>query len=151
MDTKAWARRVVLPAAALALPAGPLASSAHAAYGGTELVSLASNEAQGASASFNPDISDDGRCAAFVTASQLNPRDTNGAYDVFMRDRRTGTTERVSQPTRESVGNGASDQPSISASGRYVAFASNAPLSPDDPTIAEEFLPDVYVRDLVDG
>jgi hypothetical protein len=52
--------------------------------------------------------------------------DTNGTYDVFVHDRHTGVTERVSVSSGGAQGNDWSDQPSISADGRYVTFASRA-------------------------
>src|SRR5207244_8060019 len=46
--------------------------------------------------------------------------------DVFVHERDTGTTERVSVSTGGNEGNDASQTPSISADGRYVAFFSHA-------------------------
>ena len=54
------------------------------------------------------------------------PGDTNGAFDVFVRDRQTGTTERVSIGPGGVQGDGRSSVPSISADGRFVAFTSSA-------------------------
>jgi Tol biopolymer transport system component len=75
-----------------------------------------------------PAISADGRFVAFHSdASNLVPRDTNRAFDIFVHDRTTGATQRVSvgpngrQANAESLG-----PPTISADGRYVAFASLA-------------------------
>ena len=68
-------------------------------------------------------MSADGRYVAFGSdASNLVPGDTNHAGDVFVRDRRSGTTERVSVATGGTQANGASVSPAISADGRYVAF-----------------------------
>ena len=50
--------------------------------------------------------------------------DTNSAIDVFVHDRLTGITERVSISSMGDQGNADSHQPSISADGRFVAFAS---------------------------
>jgi hypothetical protein len=59
--------------------------------------SLASNGGQGDGDSRAPSISADGRWLAFEsTATNLVPGDTNGVSDVFVRDRQSGTTERVS-------------------------------------------------------
>lgn len=75
-----------------------------------------------------PSLSASGRYVAFHSAtSNLVPHDTNGVFDIFVRDRLTGTTRRVSiatggrQADAESLG-----PPSISPDGRYVAFASLA-------------------------
>ena len=46
--------------------------------------------------------------------------------DVFVHDRQTGVTERVSVSSTGEQGNGWSENPAISADGRYVAFWSNA-------------------------
>jgi Tol biopolymer transport system component len=92
-----------------------------------QLVSVSSGGAQGNSDSATPRISPDCRFVAFYTAaSTLVAGDTNGLRDVFVRDRQTGTTERVSVATNGSQGNGDSSVPSISADGRFVAFESDA-------------------------
>ena len=101
------------------------------ADGLTERVSVASDGTQGNGASVNPSISADGRFVAFQSrASNLIPNDTNNVADIFVRDRASNTTERVCdsvQPNRFSF------TPSISADGRFVAFASAATnLVPDD-------------------
>ena len=70
-------------------------------------------------------ISGDGRYVAFSSdATNLVPADTNGYPDVFVRDRQTSTTARVSVTSSGSQGNGDSEVPSISQDGRYVAFYS---------------------------
>ena len=72
-------------------------------------------------------ISADGRYVAFVSdGTTLVSGDTNKASDVFMRDRVTGTTERVSVSSSGEQANGSSGQVGISADGRYVAFVSAA-------------------------
>jgi Tol biopolymer transport system component len=54
------------------------------------------------------------------------PNDTNGQDDIFVHDRQTGTTERVSVTSDGSQGNGSSGKTSISADRRYVVFSSSA-------------------------
>ena len=73
--------------------------------------------------------------------------DTNGTGDVFVHDRQTGTTRRVSVGPGGVQGNGPSiDLPSISADGRFVAFYSFASnLVPGD---TNDFF-DVFIRTLV--
>jgi Tol biopolymer transport system component len=72
-------------------------------------------------------ISPDGRYVAFFSeATNLVPGDTNGRGDLFVHDRGAGTTERVSVATGGTEGDLDSAHPSISADGRYVAFASAA-------------------------
>lgn len=95
--------------------------------GSTERVSVDSSGVQGNAKSEQPSISADGRYVAFVSAaSGLVAGDTNGVRDVFVRDRTTGTTTRVSADSSGAQGNDKSDWPSISGDGRYVAFASVA-------------------------
>jgi Tol biopolymer transport system component len=72
-------------------------------------------------------ISADGRYAAFASgADNLVSDDTNTTYDIFVYDRRTDTIERVSVNASGTQGNDLSDEPAISADGRYVAFYSQA-------------------------
>lgn len=95
--------------------------------------------------SFAPAISPDGRYVAFASsASNLVSGDTNGASDVFVRDRGTGTTTRVSVGAGGAQASGASDSPSVSADGRYVAFRSPASNLVSGDTNAAA---DVFVRD----
>jgi VCBS repeat-containing protein len=95
--------------------------------GETRRVSVASNGTQGNSQSNEPSLSADGRYVAFSSvASTLVAGDTNGTYDVFVHDRQTGETQRVSVASNGAQGNGESHQPSLSADGRYVAFPSVA-------------------------
>jgi Tol biopolymer transport system component len=96
--------------------------------GTTERVSLGAGAAQGDHASDLPSISSDGRYVAFASdATNFVSGDTNGFTDIFVRDRQSGTTDRVSVATGGVQSNGSSGTlPSISADGRYVAFASDA-------------------------
>ncbi len=95
--------------------------------GTTELVSVDSSGNQGNSLSQFPSISADGRFVAFhAYASNLVPNDTNRKLDVFVHDRQTGTTERVSVNSSGNQAYGFSHTASISADGRFVAFESRA-------------------------
>jgi Tol biopolymer transport system component len=113
--------------------------------GTTERVSLGPNGRQGNADSLRAALSANGRFVAFVSyASNLVPGDTNGERDVFVHDRRTGTTERVSRGRGGVQGNDDSDNPSLSSDGQFVAFYSYASnLVPGD-TNGER---DVFVRD----
>ncbi|MDQ3739815.1 MAG: hypothetical protein M3389_02615, partial [Actinomycetota bacterium] len=74
-----------------------------------------------------PSLSDDGRRVAFVCDGPLDPADTNDRDDVYVRDLGSGTTFLASRASGDGpVGDGASFQPSLSADGAYVAFASQA-------------------------
>lgn len=76
--------------------------------------------------SFDPPISADGRYVAFSSAAtNLVSRDTNANYDVFVHDRLTGVTRRISVGSDEKQAMGTSLESAISAHGRYVAFASS--------------------------
>ena len=98
-----------------------------------------------------PSISSDGRYVAFQSdATNLETYDSNSVTDIFVRD-----TQYPGFTTRESVdasGNeaiaGPSTCPSISADGRYVAFASAAF---NLVTADRNYLPDVFVRDRLTG
>jgi archaellum component FlaF (FlaF/FlaG flagellin family) len=97
--------------------------------GQTTRVSVDSGGLQGNlhSYSWRPSISSDGRFVAFSSeASNLVPGDTNDDGDIFVHDRQTGQTTRVSVDSGGVQGNRSSDPPSISSDGRFVAFSSNA-------------------------
>ena len=97
----------------------------------TERVTNGIGGAQADSFSSNPSLSADGRYVSFSSlASNLVANDTNGAVDVFVYDRSSHTTERVSVAAGGAQGNGSlffnTERPSISADGRYVAFDGDA-------------------------
>jgi Tol biopolymer transport system component len=93
----------------------------------TTRVSVSSGEDQGNGESDQPSISADGRLVAFSSyASNLAANDTNGNSDVFVRDRRRGTTTLVSVASDGAQANSYSADPAISGDGRFVAFASLA-------------------------
>jgi Tol biopolymer transport system component len=95
--------------------------------GETTRVSVASDGTQASGSSFLPSISADGRTVAFESgATNLVPGDTNGVTDVFVHDRQTGETARVSVGSDGTQANQVSYDPSVSADGRYVAFYSEA-------------------------
>jgi Tol biopolymer transport system component len=101
--------------------------------------------------SFVPVISGNGRYVAFESdANNLTADVTPASRDIFVRDLETDTTALVSRVTGPTgaAGDGASNDPSISADGRYVAFKSaSANLSGEDLDPVE----DVFVRDRVAG
>ena len=93
----------------------------------TSRVSVDSAGMEGDYGSYGPSISSDGRCVAFNSdASNLVAGDANGATDVFVHDRETGQTTRVSVDSAGIEGNGQSGWASISGDGRYVAFSGYA-------------------------
>jgi Tol biopolymer transport system component len=119
------------------------------ATGATTLVSLASDGTQGESGSYWPSLSPDGRFVSFISvAANLVQGDTNGYYDVFVHDRETGQTSRVSIASDGSQGNQASVRAAISDGGRFVVFGSIASnLVPGDTNDAG----DIFVHDRANG
>jgi Tol biopolymer transport system component len=113
---------------------GAVARPAVAAPGDTAPISLANGaEVVVAESSCGPGgtthrcLSSDGRYVVFESESAvLVADDTNGASDVFVRDRWLAQTRRVTVGANGAQANGASDQPTISADGRFVAFGSRA-------------------------
>ena len=96
--------------------------------GATERVNVDSVGTQGDDrCGYPPVFSGDGRFVAFDSAaSNLVSGDTNGFADVFLHDRQSGTTERVSVSSNGAEGDSFSEAPAISADGRIVAFQSAA-------------------------
>jgi Tol biopolymer transport system component len=115
----------------------------------TERVSVDSSGVEARYGGESPSISADGRYVVFDSVSStLVPGDTNSTYDVFVHDRKTGVTERVSVNTSGGQGNARSESASISADGRYVAFESEADnLVPGDTNSTY----DVFVHDRKTG
>lgn len=73
-----------------------------------------------------PSMSADGRFVAFASVRDLVAGDTNLDGDIYVNDRQSGQTTRVSVTTGGGQGNGFSDYPHINADGRFVAFQSSA-------------------------
>ncbi len=140
--------RIVTLALCLSLP---LSLASGAPGGKTERVSVDSHENPTPSGlSDSSSISANGRFAAFDSAATtLVPHDTNGEFDVFLRDRATGKTTRISVASNgdESVG-GDSYAPSVSGNGRFIAFESQATNLVSHDTNQEN---DVFVHDRVTG
>jgi len=113
--------------------------------GRTTRVSVRSNGDQATGKALSASISANGRYVAFYSKSaNLVRNDTNQKFDVFVHDRRTGRTQRVSVSTNERQASRRSRDPSISGDGRYVAFFSLDPnLVPGDTNRGW----DVFVRD----
>lgn len=112
-------------------------------------VSVDSTGAQGNDSSSDAAISADGRYVAFDSlASNLVPGDTNGVHDIFVHDLHIGQTTRVSVDSTGAQSDAESNDPAISADGRFVAFSSTASnLVPGD-TNGDV---DIFVHDRVSG
>ena len=117
--------------------------------GAVERVSVSSSGAEANGASELPAISAEGRYVTFRSlASNLVSGDTNNAWDIFVHDRATGLTERVSVSSSGGQGTGTNRDPALSADGRYVAFAStSANLVSGDTNGAQ----DIFVHDRLTG
>ena len=95
--------------------------------GQTSRISVASDGTQGNHSSFFPSLSTDGRYVAFISqASNLVNGDTNNQWDIFVHDQQMGQTSRVSVDSNGVQFGDSSQDPSISANGRYVAFRFNS-------------------------
>jgi len=119
--------------------------------GAVELVSVSSQGVQANGPSYLPCLSGDGRFVAFMSlADNLVPNDINHGYDVFVRDRQTGTTAIVSVDSnglQQQFGD--SGAPAITPDGRYVAFQSSAFLAPQG--WGNSAVDSIYVHDRLTG
>src|SRR5262249_24481372 len=116
----------------------------------TTLVSVSATGGPANGENIEPGISASGRWVAFSSlATNLDAGpDTNQRYDVFLRDVVAGTTTRVTVGVDgESLGD--SFDPTVSADGRLVAFASASKNLVSSPPPAN--FTQVFVRDVVAG
>ena len=115
------------------------------------LISIRDAEVAGGSGtSEDPVVSANGRFVVYESfAFNIVPNDDNARKDIFYRDLQTGVTKLVSaNSSGTGGGNGDSENPAISADGRFVAFQSRASnLVAND---GNTFL-DVFVRDMQTG
>jgi hypothetical protein len=141
--------RWLFASVALLLVFGALVLAGHdrpalaaASDGATEAISVTGTGAFGTLDSQEPAISADGRFVAFATLSGLDPLDAandasnNQELDVYVRDTVRHTTTYLSRghvgsdnpdtPPVDVPSNGPSISPSMSADGRYIAFATEA-------------------------
>jgi len=114
-----------------------------------ERASIAHNGDEPNGASTDPSMSADGRFVVYSSiATNLTPGGTNGAPQIFLRDRQLATTELVSQSTGGIQGNDGGDNAVVSADGRFVVYSSGSiTLDPDDLNGRT----DVFVRDRLLG
>jgi len=97
--------------------------------------------------SYAPALNADGRFIVFRShATNLVASETPNFGDIFLRDNINGALQRVSLSTAgDQSPNGASDEPTISADGRFITFRSNATdLVPNDNNASH----DIFVRDM---
>jgi Tol biopolymer transport system component len=111
--------------AATAAPGSPRSVVAGATWRAS--VNTSSVQANGASDDYRPAISDDGRYVAFASrATNLVSGDTNGRYDVFVRDLANHVTSRISITSSGGQSNGDSFKPSMTPDGSKIVFYSVA-------------------------
>jgi Tol biopolymer transport system component len=114
----------------------------------TEQISISPTGAVADAACYSPAVSEDGRFVTFFTeAANLVADDTNDCDDIFLRDRQSGTTTRVSVTSTGAQSPGASTAPVVTPDGRYLAFISEAALTPADTNATA----DAYVLDRTTG
>jgi len=112
-------------------------------------VSVNSLGKEGDRFSINPSISADGRFIAFEsTATNLVVGETNNKSDVFVRDRLTEITTRISVNSTGNQGSFDAFNPAISADGRFVAFESNSTNLVADDT---NNISDIFLHDRLNG
>lgn len=109
-------------------------------------VSTARDGTQANGASYSPALSVDGTIIAFVSrATNLIAGDTNLKADVFLKDLKRNTIQRVSVSSHGVQADGDSSTPFVSLFGTHVTFdslATNLDLI-DDNGLADAFLYDV--------
>lgn len=97
----------------------------------------------------HPSLSDNGRHIAFVTIARLMSRDTDTYADVYQRDLDTGRLILVSETMKNVAApqEGRSYEPSVSADGKYTAFASTGAVVRGNVKTPHEFFeqPDVFI------
>ena len=89
-----------------------------------------------------------GRNVVFSTASALLSSDTNGREDIYLRDTSTKTTSAVSVGIGGDTADGTSRAATVSSSGRFIAFISNATDLTTGTAAPEDHL---YIRDMALG
>ncbi|MGH8637946.1 MAG: TolB family protein, partial [Burkholderiales bacterium] len=90
-------------------------------------------------------IAADGRLVAVVSMARLLPADTNSLSDIYVLDRTSGTLTLETVSPNGTVSNGTSDNPRLSAGGRYLVFHSvgtNLTGLPDRNDVQDVFLRD---------
>ncbi|MCB1088794.1 MAG: PD40 domain-containing protein, partial [Verrucomicrobiae bacterium] len=115
----------------------------------TGAITRVSTDASGTQAngdSYDPSLSADGQFVAFYSlASNLVAGDTNGTYDIFVKDLTNGAITRVSTDAFGAQANNGSYFPFLSADGQFVAFYSDASslITGDTNGVA-----DIFVKEL---
>ncbi len=94
---------------------------------GLRRISVGPGEVEGDGHARLPDVSSDAACITFFSvAANLVPGDSELIGDVYIRNPPSGEVRRISQSREGDGGDADSDQPAVSADGRWVVFASKA-------------------------
>ncbi len=116
--------------------------------GETKMVSVSSAGVQGNLYSDHASISADGRYVAFYSAADnLILNETGSARDVFIHDLLTGETKKASISSSGVFGLSHSEEPTISANGRFVIFRSAA----SNLVSGDTGETDVFIHDMLTG
>lgn len=110
-----------------------------------ERISISTEGKEGASTSWMPSFSSDGRFVVFYTNSDvLIPGDKNAVADILLRDRKEKTTTLISQGLNGQGANGESVSPVMTPDGRYIAYSSFASnlVEGDNNNMSDIFLYD---------
>ena len=117
--------------------------------GSIRLVSTDAEGNQGFDTMRNATVSGDGRFVAFETEFGMVDGDTNGTWDIYLKDMQTGELQLVSESEAGILGDGASHGASISDDGRLIAFRSAAGNLVDDDGNGDGF--DIFVKNVETG
>jgi Tol biopolymer transport system component len=150
-ETKSYKPTFAAAVAVLVLAAGlasPALGKPHKAKTTTKRVSVRSNGTEVNADNDFGAVSGNGRFATFESVGKFTAGDDGFDDDVFIHDRTTGKTRRVSVKSNgKEVPGGSADDSSISTDGRYVAFLADGALVPSDANGKV----DVYVKDTKTG
>jgi Tol biopolymer transport system component len=112
-------------------------------------VSINNNGEEGDGDSFDASLSADGRYIAFGSrATNLVADDTNEVEDIFVHDRQTGETNRISINSQGQQADARAFSATLSADGRYVVFNSDAGNLVDDD---DNETTDIFIHDRQTG
>ena len=111
----------------------------------TERISVSTSGQQATGWSEKPSISSDGRYIVYTSSARdLIVGDHNNANDIFLYDHLTKEVRIISRSSGSLAANGHSFNPSISSSGRYIAFLTY------ETNISSDAKPGIFLYDQVD-
>jgi len=142
--------RSIAAAGALAIALSPVGIAAAAGTAPKTIrVNVSTPSGQANAGAIYESVSGSGRFIAFESnATNLVSGDSNGVTDVFVRDRRTHTTTRVSLRSNGGQFNDWVGYSAISVNGRFVTYCGEATNAVKGDTNGHQ---DVFVHDRVTG